>query len=65
MTKVSTTTTTPPPLSRVALTTLAQVGDYVRLKEGHEREYNRYSYSSGDDEMVLVPFAHFFVKRRR
>jgi hypothetical protein len=62
MTKVS--TTNPPP-SRVALTTLAQVGDYVRLKEGHEREYNRYSYSSGDDEMVLVPFAHFFVKRRR
>ncbi len=39
--------------SRATSTRISQVGDYVRLKDGHEKEYNRHSWREEEDPQVI------------
>jgi hypothetical protein len=65
MSKISVRASAMPPFSRSTLTPFPQVGDYVRLKDGHEREYSRgYGYRDEEDEMVSTFFLVFILLLR-
>ena len=40
-------------LSRATSTRISQVGDYVRLKDGHEKAYQQHSWRDEEDPQVI------------